>query len=120
MDGSTCLCKRADLKAVLCYWTTTNLFTVCQALLMKQRWFKRWAEIPIPPSADELKKAGVPPPPTMMETWRYARDGLLSKYSEAREAQEAAQGRAVGGAGSSASAAKASPRKHEIIRERKR
>jgi hypothetical protein len=95
------------------------LFTLLQASLLKQPLVKKLLHIPTPP------KIAAPPtgsnkPPTLMDTYRWAVDGVKGTYRSQREAQQAAiaaadaraqkEGRAVGQANIS----------KEIIREKKR
>lgn len=75
------------VQAVLFYWTFTNLFTLLQALTLRQPFVKRILNIPVP-------VVKPPPPgtpainmnPSYAETWKALKDAINTRREEAMKA----------------------------------
>jgi YidC/Oxa1 family membrane protein insertase len=78
----------ADGQAVLFYWTFTNLYSLFQAVLLRQPFVKSLLRIPSPPPAPPLPAGTAEPKqPTYAETWKALRETLSTKGAAWQEAK---------------------------------
>jgi len=84
--------------ALLFYWTFSNFITLCQAFFLKQQPVRRLLGIPQPtPAPPPPKGTIIEKDPTMMDTWRAARDYFTSTHKDALDRAKRHQAGSRGG-----------------------
>ncbi|RSH93314.1 Flags: Precursor [Saitozyma podzolica] len=82
--------------AVLFYWTFTNLFTLLQALLLRQPAVKSLLKIPTPPPVAAAPEGeSVNQNPSLLETWRALREALSTRGEAWQKAKAQAEARSA-------------------------
>jgi YidC/Oxa1 family membrane protein insertase len=83
-------------QAVLFYWTFTNLFTLLQALLLRQPAVKSLLKIPTPPPVAAAPEGeSVNQNPSLLETWRALREALSTRGEAWQKAKAQAEARSA-------------------------
>ena len=84
------------MQAVLFYWTFTNLFTLLQALLLRQPAVKSLLKIPTPPPVAAAPEGeSVNQNPSLLETWRALREALSTRGEAWQKAKAQAEARSA-------------------------